>query len=183
MPNYPINSSAAGAHIGLDAPQNKVPKGYKTAQVPRLTGEQLRLFHDFFGLAAPEGSLYKRAMGDLEGFEPQETTAKRDFQQALGGMGSRFAGLGTGAMQSSAFQHAGTQAGEDFATKLAQQRQKYQREALSDLLDVYGALMGTQPYQQFLVKKDKKPGFWSQIGSGLTEGLFGGLGSYLKGGF
>lgn len=182
MSAYPLNSSAVGTHIGLTAPQNKIPKGYQMGQVTQFTPEQINLFRSLFGKVSPGSYLERLASGSDEGFAPHEDYSKRLFQEYMGGLGSRYAGRGTGGMQSSAFQQSGSQAAQDFASKLAMQRKEFQGEALRDLFELSGMLMGQRPFENFLVQKQQKPSFWKQLAGGSLQGGLGALGQWLSGG-
>jgi hypothetical protein len=87
------------------------------------------------------------------------------------------------ARRGSGFQNLQTQGAQDFASQLSMQRQGLQRQALMDLMRLSSNILGQQPYQNFLTKKQpKEQGFWSKLfgatapiaGAGIG-GLFGGL--------
>lgn len=162
---------------------NKIPKGYSAGRLQQFTPEQLSLYQSLFPYVSPGSQLAQQAAGSDQGFAPHEDYARRQFQEATGELSSRFSGLGMGARKGSGFQNQLTQGAQDFASLLAQQRQGLQRQALLDLMGISGQLLGQQPYQNFLTRKEpKQSGFWSKLfgataplaGAGIGA-LFGGL--------
>lgn len=162
---------------------NVIPKGYAAGKLQQYTPEQMDLFKRAFSYTAPESQLSQMAAGSDQGFAPHEDYARRQFQEATGQLASRFSGLGMGARRGSGFQNLATQGAQDFASQLAMQRQDLQRQALMDLMGISNTLLGQQPNQNFLIKKQQKqPGFWSRlfgasapIAGGAAGGLLGGL--------
>lgn len=155
--------AATGSGTGL--------KGTGYRQVQTFSPEQMQLFQRLFGLTGAEGHLSKLASGSPEQFEALEAPAKRQFNEAIGGLASRFSGMGSGARRSSGFNLAGTQAAGDFAERLMSQRLGLQRQAISDLMGMSQQLLGQQPNALI---PEQKP-FWQEL---LSAGA-GGLGSAL----
>lgn len=165
---------------------NKIPKGYSAGRLQQFTPEQLSLYQSLFPYVSPGSQLAQQAAGSDQGFAPHEDYANRQFQEATGQLASRFSEYMPGSMSSrkgSGFHNQLTQGAQDFASLLAQQRQGLQRQALLDLMGISGQLLGQQPYQNFLTRKEpKQPGFWSKLfgataplaGAGIGA-LFGGL--------
>jgi hypothetical protein len=160
---------------------NKIPKGYAAGSLQQYDPEQMSLYKSLFGFAQPGGDLYERAMGSDKGFAPYEDYARRQFQEQTGEQASRFSGMGMGARRGSGFQNQATQGAQDFASNLAMQRQQLQRQALNDLRGLSGELLGYQPQENFLYKKEPKQSGWSKaLGVGLpiagavAGGIFGG---------
>jgi hypothetical protein len=162
---------------------NKIPRGYSAGRLQQFTPEQQQLFQNQFDYVSPGSQLAQQAQGLDSGFAPHEDYAKRQFQEFSGQNASRFSGLGMGARKGSGFQNLQTQGAQDFASQLAMQRQGLQRQALMDLMGLSSNILGQQPYQNFLTKKQpKEQGFWNKLfgatapiaGAGIG-GLFGGL--------
>lgn len=161
---------------------NKIPRGYSAGRLQQFTPEQLSLYQSLFPYVSPGSQLAQQAVGSDQGFAPHEDYARRQFQEATGELSSRFSGLGMGARKGSGFHNQLTQGAQDFASLLAQQRQGIQRQALLDLMGISGQLLGQQPYQNFLNRKEpKQPGFWSKL-FGATAPLAGaGIGAAFGG--
>ena len=153
---------------------NIIPKGYKSGQLQQFTPEQQNLFKQLFQFTDPSGQLSQRAMGSEEGFAPFEERARRDFQEQIGGLASRFSGMGMGARRGSGFQNLATQGAQDFATSLAERREGLKRQAMMDLFGLSNSLLGQRPYEQFLVPKQKP--FWQELLVGLSTGVGQGIG-------
>ena len=148
---------------------NKIPRGYAAGRLQQFTPEQTSLFQSLFPYVSPGSKLAQQAAGSDEGFQPYEDYAKRQFQEQIGGLASRFSGMGLGARRGSGFQNIATQGASDFATQLAMKRKDFQREALQDLMELSQQLLGQRPQEQFLIKKQpKQPGFWSRLFSGAA---------------
>lgn len=157
---------------------NIIPKGYKAGQLQQFTPEQLELFKRSFSTVGPESQLAKMAAGEEEGFAPYENVAKRQFQEQIGGLASRFSGMGLGARRGSGFQNLATQGAQDFASQLAARRQDLQRQAIKDMFGISESLLSQKPYEQFLIEKQqKKQGYGGLIGAGI-----GGIGGFFAGG-
>lgn len=171
-----------------------IPKGYekKAAQLQQYTPEQLEQFRNLFSQVGPDSYLAQLAGGDESLFQEMEAPAMRQFNELLGGIGSRFsAGSGQGSMgsrHSSAFQNATTSAASNFAQDLQSRRQELQRQAIMDLMGISNTLLDKRPFDRSLVQKrqkEDKGSFWGKlIGSGLgaAGGFFaGGPGGALTG--
>lgn len=177
MMGYSGNRGATGSrnpHGG-----DIVPKGYRQGQLQQFTPEQMGLFKQLFGMVGPESYLSKLAGGDEDIFNQIEAPAKRDFSGLLGGLASRFSGMGMGARRSSGFQNTATQASSDFAQDLASKRQDLQRQAIMDLMGMSNQLLGQRPYEKFLFEKQQKPGGSGGWG-GLAGAGLGGLAGFLS---
>ena len=169
-------------------PQSIRGTGYRQLQSPQFTKDQLNLFKSLFSQTSPDSFLGKLSSGDEAQFADMEAPAQRQFSELLGGLGSRFSGMGgLGARKSSGFQNTATSAASNFAQELQANRMNIQRQALMDLLGLSNQLLGQRPYEQvFLQKQQKAPGFWQQLGSGVAGGLGSAIGSVpsmLMGGF
>jgi len=186
---------------GLGSGMGKIPKGYDLAQVPKMDTQSMGLRDSLFpgvqsGLGEGLSRLGALASGDESQFSGIENLSFRDFERGLGQIGSRYAGVGSGAMssrRSSAFNNEVTGAAGDLASKLQAQRLGIQRDALNDLMDLSKMLLSNQPYEYALSPKAKKKDWLSKlvaggapiagaIGGGLLGGPFGaslgaGLGS------
>lgn len=172
-------SSMVGSSAG-----SKIPKGYKAGRMQQFTPEQMGLFQSLFSQVSPGSSLSKMAGGDESSFQPMEDRAMRDFQEFQGQTASRFSGLAPGAMSArrgSGFQNVQTQGSIDFASRLAEQRQGLQRQALADLLGISESLLSQKPYENFLIKKQPKQNFFSKLLGGLAPGAGAGIGAMLGG--
>ena len=180
-----LNRGATGANVGGTGSGNIIPKGTKYGQLQQFSPQQMELFQSLFSHLQPGSYLSRLAGGSEEALGPMQERAQREFQGTMGGLASRFSQLAPGAsssMRSSGFQNTASQAASDFATKLAQQRHDFQRQAIQDLLGLSGELLQQRPYEQFLIKKDRKPSFMESLlgagsgalGAGLG-GAFGGL--------
>lgn len=143
--------------------------GHKVESLQQFTPEQMNLFQSMFSNVSPDSYLSKLAAGDESTFNQIEAPAHRDFSAALGGIASRFSGMGdTGARRSGGFQRATTAAASNFAQDLASKRQGLQQNALKELMSMSNDLLGQRPYEQFAVEPNKKKSFWEQlIGAGL----------------
>ena len=178
-----------GAGIRGGSTGDIIPKGYRKGQLQQFTPEMMELFQQLFSHVSPDSYLSKLAGGDEETFNQIEAPAHRQFSELLGGLGSRFSGMGsTGARKSSGFQNTGAAAASNFAQDLQSQRQGLQRQALMDLMGISSSLLGQRPNDQFLVEKQQKPqtgGFGGAASGALRGGLagstFGPLGSLAGG--
>lgn len=156
-----------------------VPKGHRIAQMQRFTPQQMELFSSLFSHAGPESYLSKLAGGDEETFNQMEAPQMRQFNELLGGIGSRFSGMGMGARRSSGFQNTASSAASNFAQQLGAQRQQMSRQALMDLMGISQSLLGQSPYERMLSQKSEKPksGLSGLLGAGI-----GGVGGFFAGG-
>lgn len=182
MNNYgPVGMNAQGTSAGR--PQwagDKIPSGYKTAQLQQFTPEQMQLYQQGFKHLAPDSYLSRLAGGDESFFNEMEAPAKREFQGILGEAGSRFSGLGMGARKGSGFnQHAG-QLVSNFAQDLASKRMELRRQAIKDLMGMSNELLNQRPYERSLVQKEQNP--WYGIAGQFAGAIPGALASYATGG-
>src|SRR5258705_9357563 len=113
---------------------DSIPKGFRKGQLQQFSPEQMQLFQQMFGHLGPDSFLSKLAGGEEGSFDEMEAPAMRQFSELLGGLGSRFSGMGDlGSRKSSGFQNAGTSAASNFAQELQGNRQNLQRQAINDL--------------------------------------------------
>lgn len=158
---------------------NKVPSGYKTAQLQQFTPEQMQLFKQLFSHTSPDSYLSRLAGGDQSFFDEIEAPALQQFSGLQGNIASRFSGAGSlGARKSSGFQNTMNSAASDFAMQLQSQRQGLQRQAIQDLMGMSSQLFGQRPYEQFLIPKqqNKSSGWGGLAGAGI-----GAVGGYFAG--
>jgi len=153
--------------------------GYKQAQLPNFTPEQMELFRNLLSQLSPESYTGRLAGGDQSLFEESEAPALRQFSGLQGGLASRFSagGVGKGALssrQSSGFQNASTSGASNFAQELQSRRQDLQRQAIKDLFGMGESLLGQRPYENFLLPKKKS--FLEELFGGLAPGIGGGIG-------
>jgi len=143
---------------------NKVPKGYGVAQVQQFTPDQMKLLGRLMEQLGPEGFLSRIANGDQSEFDAVEAPAKRQFAGAVGNLGSRFAGMGTGALKSSGFNNTASQAASNFAQDLQSNRYDMRMNAIKDLQSAGNALLNQRPYNTGVYQKPKKQGFdWGNL--------------------
>lgn len=164
---------------------NKIPSGYNLGSVQNFSPEQMQLFQQLFQHVSPGSYLSKLAGGDQSQFEEMEAPALRQFSGTLGGIASRFSGMGMGARNSSGFQNTATSAASNFAQDLQSRRQQLQRQAIMDLMGISGELLGQRTHDQFLVpeqQKKRRSGFLSSLGAGLGGAIPGAIGGLLSGG-
>lgn len=176
MPNSMLGQSSynpASTATGLKG------SGYNIGSYQRFTPQQMQLFQQLFSQVSPDSQLYKLAGGDQSQFAQLEAPAHRQFSEALGGIASKFSGMGgIGGRKSSGFQNYTTSAASDFAEKLQSQRMGLQRQALMDLMGISESLLGQNPYETyFFPEKQKKKSFWEQLLGGVSEGVGQGIGS------
>ncbi len=164
------------------------PAGYDVARLQRFTPEQMELFQGMFKHLGPDSFLSRLASGDEGAFAETEGPAKRQFQGLMGGLASKFSGMGTGGRKSSGFQMATSQAASDFASDLQSRRQKMQRQALMDLMGMSTSLLGQRPYEEFLTDPEEG-GFMQRllggalpIGGMMLGGAMGGIPGAMIGG-
>jgi hypothetical protein len=174
-PAYSSGGTAGGSATG------KVG-GYKVGQLQQFTPEQMDLFRSLFSHVMPGSQLSNLAGGDEEAFKQIEGPALRQFSGQLGGLASRFSGMGgLGGRHSSGFQNTATQAASEFSQDLASKRQGLQRQAIMDLMGLSSDLLGQKPYDQFLYPEKEKQPWWKKalggalpLGGAALGGLFGG---------
>jgi len=172
--SYGMNNSSAPL-------PNKIPKGYREGRIGQYTPEQLQLLKQMFSQVSPDSYLSRLAGGDEETFNQIEAPAFRQFNELLGGISSRFSGMGsTGARRSSGFQNATSAAASNFAQDLQSQRQALQRQAIMDLQGISSDLLEKRPYQNIIAPKQQKDS--SSGWGGLAGAGVGAAGGFLIGG-
>lgn len=172
----------------------KIPSGYKKGTLNNFDQQQTGLYNQQFAHLGPDSYLNRLASGDQFFFDEMEAPAMRQFQGLLGGLGSRFSGMGSqGARNSSGFQNTASSAASNFAQDLQSKRQDYRRQALQDLMSMSNTILGQRPQDNFLVRKQQKQSPWNSFAQGLggalpglaTGNLFGaamgGLGGFMSG--
>lgn len=167
--------------------QNIKGTGQKMFSMPSMSPEQQNLFSTLMGGVSPGvspalGFLKGLSSGDPSAFASMEAPAFKQFQQILGDIGSRFSGMGTeGAQDSSAFNLATTQAGQDLAERLQAQRMGIQKDSLRDLLGLSERLTQTPTEQFGLVQRKQKTPWWQIFAGMQKQGLesVGNLAKYL----
>lgn len=153
--------------------KEKIPSGYKKSVLQQYTPEQIQLLSSLFSHVGPESYISKLAGGDEEAFQQMEAPAFRQFSELLGGLGSRFSGMGIGARKSSGFQNVSGQAASSFAQDLAAKRQEMRRQAIMDLMGISSSLLEKKPYETMLVQKQKP--WWQELLIGAGQGAAQGL--------
>lgn len=151
----------------MTAPTLPRIKGYRGAQVPQYTPEQMQMFQQSAQGIQPGVSsgldYYSRlAGGDQSMFGDIEAPAYEAFNKLLGQVGSRFSQYG--ARDSSAFQNAVSGAGSELAMNLASQRNALRQQAIDKLLSQQQFLLGQRPYEAIYAQKQQKQGMdWGKI--------------------
>lgn len=167
---------ATGSGLG-----NKTPSGYKSGRMQNFTPEQMQLFQQMFSNVSPDSYLSKLAGGDQGLFNQMEAPAVRDFNTQIGQLGSRFSGMGMGAQKSSGFQNTVTSAASQFSQDLQSRRQQMQQQAIMDLMGLSEHLLQQRPYDNFMIKKQKKPSFLQNLFGGGSALAGAGAGAYFGG--
>jgi len=150
-------------------------KGFQ--KLPNFTPEMMQLFQSLFGQLGPNSRTARLAGGDESIFNEIEAPAYSQFTAGLGGLASKFSGMGgTGARKSSGFQNAGSQALSEFSQSLQSNRQALSSQALKDLFSMSNMLLSQRPHEYV----EEKPSFWESFFGGLGniggQALGGGLG-------
>jgi hypothetical protein len=167
------------ASAGSMAPKGNI-SGYKLRNVPQYNPQQMQIFQRLLGsLLGGEGLeggldfLTRLAQGDESMFEELEAPAYSSLQKSLGDIGSRFAGFGSGAIDSSAFQQATSGAAGDLAERLQSQRLGLQSDAVDRLLGLTERSLEKRPYETYA---QAKPDIGGWLGRLVSKGLgtFGG---------
>lgn len=157
---------------------DKTPSGYGVSRVQQYTPEQMKLFGEAFSHLGPDSYTARLAGGDQSLFEEMEAPAHRQFNEKMGGIASRFSGMGMGGRRSSGFQNETSSAASNFAQDLQAKRQELQRNAIRDLMGMSNDLLNQRPYETSLYEKQQKDSGWGgAIGAGI-----GGLGGFMVGG-
>lgn len=176
-----LGSSSRSRTPGIRNFKDIVPKGFSQAQQMQYTPEQMKLFQQMFGSSSPDSYLSRLAGGDESDFEEMEAPAWRQFQEAQGQLGSRYAQLAPGAMSAkngSGFRNAANQQSSNFAMNLASRRRELQRQAIMDLQGIGTNLLQQRPMDRSLVenapKKQKQAlGGWGGVAGAVGGGLLG----------
>lgn len=163
---------------------DKVPKGYKTAQLQQFTPEMMELFQQLFSNVGPDSYLSRLAGGDQSFFDEIEAPAFRQFNELQGGLASRFSGGGGGqgalsSRRSSGFQNTANSAASNFAQELQANRQGLQRQAIQDLRGFSNDLLNQRPYERSLTPKE--PSFidrWLQLAANTLGAAKQGAGAF-----
>lgn len=144
----------------LASGEDVVPKGFDLAQLSTMQPEQKEILKRGYKELDPESYLSKlQAGGDEEFWRKQEEPGRRQFQEEMGQLNSRFAELAPGALSlkgSSAQQNAQSQAAIDYQTRRDALRHGLVREAQQDYSKLRGELLGYSPESKFLVEKEHK---------------------------
>lgn len=167
-------SSMSGSQ-GMKPRKPKAPSGYKTYE--QYTPEQMELFQRMIGDLGPDSFLSKLAGGDEAMFAEMEAPAMRQFSGLLGGLASRFSGMGMGGRRSSGFQNESSAAASNFAQDLQSRRMALQRQAIMDLKGLQSDLLDKEPYG-IVEKRQKQSSGWG----GLAGAGLGGIGGFFAGG-
>jgi len=155
-----------------------MPQGYEMGSFQKYTPQQMKLFQSLFSQVDPNSQTAQMARGDQSAFGQIEAPAMRQFGQLQGDIASRFSGMGLGGRRGSGFQNTMNTAASNFAMDLKSQRQQLQRQAMMDLMGMSNTLLGQNPFEQFMVKKQYQPNFF-QTAIGSAAPIVGGaLGSY-----
>lgn len=158
---------------------NKIPKGMDVGRLQQFTPEQMQLFQSLFSQVSPGSFTSKLAGGDQAAFEQMEAPAMKQFSSMMGGLGSKFAGMGSGAARSSGFQNTANQATSDFAQQLQSNRMGLQRQAIQDMMGMSESLLNQRPVEQSFIKKQMP--FWKQLLLGGMEKTNDAVDAYVKG--
>lgn len=154
---------------------DKVPRGYGTYQLQNYTPGQMQLFEQGLRNVGQDSYLSRLAGGDASFFDEMEAPAKRQFNDTIGGLSSRFSGAGMGARRSGSFQNATSAAASNFAQDLASKRMELRRQAILDLHGMSQQLLGNSPYTRGMYKKDQGGGSWGGAASGALSGAMSGF--------
>lgn len=167
---------------------NKIA-GYNQVAIPTMDPQTMQYRQSLLegsqpGLQRGLSRLSGLAGGDESQFQALERPAFENFQRALGQIGSRYAGVGSGQMSarnSSAFQNETAGAAGDLAARLQAQRLDLQQNALSELLGLSKSLLSSSPYEYALMPKQRKRKWYESlfgaaapIGGAALGGIFGG---------
>lgn len=161
--------------------QNQTVGGRQVQNVQRFTPEQMQLYNQMFTHVGPGSDLSRMASGDPRYYQDFTNQAMRDFSSTMGGMASRFSGMGSGGRHSSGFQLAGSQEASSLAEKLAMQRNQMQMNAMQQLMSMSNTLLGQQPYEQFAVKPQEQTPMWQKVLGGVAPVAGGAIGTYFGG--
>jgi hypothetical protein len=177
-------SMATGYGIG-----SKTPKGYEKYSLPTMDPGTAQFQQQLLGAVKPGAMsgmdfLSKLAGGDQSMFQQMEAPAFRQFEGAMGQLGSRFAGMGMGANKSSGMRLSAGGMASDLAQSLQSQRMGMQQNAIQQLMSMSQNLM-QNPTQAYGLAQKPVP-VWAQLlGSGIgatgtaAGGLLGNAGLFL----
>jgi hypothetical protein len=164
-----MSASTMGRTLGnagavASAQQYGSPKGFQ--KLPNFTPEMMQLFQSLFGQLGPNSRTARLAGGDESIFNEIEAPEYSKFTSGLGGLASKFSGMGgTGARRSSGFQNAGNQALSEFSQGLASQRQSLSSQALKDLFSMSNMLLSQRPFE-YREEKQEPDWFTKLLGYG-----------------
>lgn len=147
----------------------RIPKGYRVAQLQNFTPEQMAIFQQYGSSLGPDSYLSKLAGGDEETFNQIERPALKQFSGLQGNIASRFSGMGLGGRRSSGFQNTQNQAAMDFASQLQSQRQNLQQTAIRDLGNLTNSFLSQRPYERQLTEKPKP--WWQELATAAAPGV------------
>src|SRR5580658_8765737 len=106
MSTQTLSGSLSNTGAVAGAQQYGSPKGFQ--KLPNFTPEMMQLFQSLFGQLGPSSRTARLAGGDESIFNEIEAPEYSKFTAGLGGLASKFSGMGgTGARKSSGFQNAG----------------------------------------------------------------------------
>lgn len=152
---------------------------YEQLQVPTKDPRQMELYQQVASALGPhlrgsvEGMGQMAAGGTPEQWAQLEAPAMRQYQQAIGGIGARYSGLGMGTQKSSAFQNELTGSAADLAERLQGNRMSLQQNAQRQLLELYKHLMSTDTFENLFMEKERRNP-WGGLFSGATSGATAG---------
>ena len=107
--------------------------------------------------------------GDEAYWQQQEAPALRQFNELQGNVASRFSGMGSGARKSSGFQNTMNSSTTDLAERLQGQRSNLQQNAIQQLMQLFGSLMGQQTTENSLIPKKKE--WWEELFPAIVGGV------------
>jgi len=168
----PTGYGQGGNSTGM---KEKIPSGYSKASIKQFTPEQMQMFQSAFGHLGPDSFLSKLAGGDESAFQEMERPAFRQFNEMMGGLSSRFSGMGMGARNSSGFQNSASAAAGNFAQDLASKRSQMRMQAIKELMGMSNDFMKLKPYENALVEQGPNP--WAAGAGALGGGALGFFGS------
>ena len=126
-------------------------------KVPTMTKEQQSVLSNLMQMLSSQGQLgqeYGQALGGLQEMMDPSASSYQRFEapylqqfeeQTVPGIAERFAGAGAqgGALSSSGFGQALGAAGSQLQTQLAGMKSGLQQQALRDIMQQYGSMLGT----------------------------------------
>jgi len=162
-----------------------LPNKHKLMQMQNFTPEQMQLMGQGMQNVGPDSYLSRLAGGDQSTFDEMESPAMQQFSSQMGGLASRFSGMGMGGRRSSGFQNSATSASSNFAQQLQSNRQNLMRQAQQDLHGMSTDLMGQRPFQRNVFGKQQNSSGWGgalgALGGGALGFFAGGPAGALKG--